>query len=610
MPANETSASLSLFLGMATARSNSGASAQPKAPVVDGSVPPPSPAFLQAFRRAQAGKPKATESPGAPAPGSVELAAPLQAVVANEILPVTDELTESLNALAIAIQPPLVPMAEEALAAVVPEVEIPPPVANVVPSVPQSRTGSAPPVMPAALQNWLSVPATPDPKAASEVPQANADIPAPESDDPAATTPTIPGGLQAFLTAHWRAPAPVALPTPVSVTQVTGVVATSSEVAPVEQPATPAEPIVATKGEVAVPGIPLPVATTPTADNPAPVELSATTPVSVAVPPATRPAPPVVAQPPAALVAELVPAQAAVVAAVSQPTLPAAVATAVSAKPTSVPAPGKESDDARLAESDVTAQNTSALPVAVPVTTPMASHTAVVASGTTAPAARPSGVSPAAAVLPSGTRESQDATSEPVVSGGMGLPAKDVLPATTDGDSPARSDLNPNTFAVRAVDSMGGPSRGIPQVSPQDTRALVDKVTELMHRSHDTGQQLALEITPPDLGRVRIQVHSEGGLLTASVETQTDAARQLLTERLPELRESLQQQGVTLDRIEISQQDSNPTGAEMGDGGWQSSQQDDQPQPVYFDFEDDLPTEAESVRTSGSLQLGELNVRI
>lgn len=240
----------------------------------------------------------------------------------------------------------------------------------------------------------------------------------------------------------------------------------------------------------------------------------------------------------------------------------------------------------------------------------MASHTAVVASATTPPAARPSGASPANAILPTGTQVSPDASSEPVVPETIGSSANEGLPAASEGDAPSRSDLNSNPFAVREAGSVGAASRGIPQVSPQDTRALVDKVTELMQRSHDTGQQLALEITPPDMGRVRIQVHAEGGLLTASVETQTESARQLLTERLPELRESLQQQGVTLDRIEITQQDNQPTEGGMSDGSWQSSQHDDQPQPVYFDSEEDLTAETEPVLAAGSLQLGELNVRI
>ena len=609
MPANETSASLSLFLGMATARSTSGPSAQPTASAADGTVPAPSPAFLQAFLRAQAGKPAATESPEAPAPGSAELAAPLQAVVAKEILPVTDELTESLNALAIAIQAPLVPMAEEAPQAVVPDLEIPPPAANVVPSVPQSRTGSAPQVMPAALQNWLSVPAMPEPKVVADVPPVVAEAPAPESDDSAATTPTIPAGLQAFLTAVWGTPAPVAAPPPKSVAHVTEIIATSSEVAPVEQPALPVISTVATTSAVPVPQIALPVATTPE-DNPPPVELSVTTPSSVAAPPVTPSAPPVAVQPATAVAAEFVPGPPAALAAVAQPTLPTAVATAVPAKPAPAPAPVNKGDDAPLAEPEATAQTTSALPVAVPATTPMASHTAVVASATTPLAARPSGASPADAILPSGTQVSPDASSEPVVPETIGSSANEGLPAASEGDAPSRSDLNSNPFAVREAGSVEASSRGIPQVSPQDTRALVDKVTELMQRSHDTGQQLALEITPPDMGRVRIQVHAEGGLLTASVETQTESARQLLTERLPELRESLQQQGVTLDRIEITQQDNQPTEGGMSDGSWQSSQHDDQPQPVYFDSEEDLTAESEPVLAAGSLQLGELNVRI
>lgn len=61
-----------------------------------------------------------------------------------------------------------------------------------------------------------------------------------------------------------------------------------------------------------------------------------------------------------------------------------------------------------------------------------------------------------------------------------------------------------------------------------------------------------LQLTPPELGRVRIDVRVVQQRMELSIQAQTPQARDVLASRLTELRSALADQGLTLDRCEIS----------------------------------------------------------
>lgn len=190
-----------------------------------------------------------------------------------------------------------------------------------------------------------------------------------------------------------------------------------------------------------------------------------------------------------------------------------------------------------------------------------------------------------------------------------------VLPAVTTQDAAASqpadgASLGPLTAGRNESSPVAAPTAPVVQVAPHDSQALVNTVSQLVLKSHDSGQQLSLQITPPDLGTVRIEVHSHGGVLTARLEADSPAARQLLAEHLPQLREALQQQGANVDRIDVYQSDRSAQGEGMADSNWQSSQQDQRnaAAPLLYDDEDvSEPVPAES---RGSMALGELNIRV
>lgn len=63
------------------------------------------------------------------------------------------------------------------------------------------------------------------------------------------------------------------------------------------------------------------------------------------------------------------------------------------------------------------------------------------------------------------------------------------------------------------------------------------------------GGAVTLRLTPPDMGTVRIQLQIQGGAVNAQFHTQTESARQMLTQQLGQLRQALEGQGLTVDRL-------------------------------------------------------------
>lgn len=190
-----------------------------------------------------------------------------------------------------------------------------------------------------------------------------------------------------------------------------------------------------------------------------------------------------------------------------------------------------------------------------------------------------------------------------------------VLPAVATQDAAASqpadgSSLGPLTAGRSESSPVAAPTSPVVLIAPHDSQALVDTVSKMVLKSHDSGQQLSLQITPPDLGTVRIEVHSHGGVLTARLEADSPAARQLLAEHLPQLREALQQQGANVDRIDVYQSDRSAQGEGMADSNWQSSQQDQRNEAAPLLYDDEEVSEPASAESRGSLALGELNIRV
>jgi flagellar hook-length control protein FliK len=62
---------------------------------------------------------------------------------------------------------------------------------------------------------------------------------------------------------------------------------------------------------------------------------------------------------------------------------------------------------------------------------------------------------------------------------------------------------------------------------------------------------MQLHLSPPQLGALQVDVSVRDGVLSARLEAQAPATQQILVDNLSQLKDSLTQQGVNFDRIEV-----------------------------------------------------------
>ena len=73
---------------------------------------------------------------------------------------------------------------------------------------------------------------------------------------------------------------------------------------------------------------------------------------------------------------------------------------------------------------------------------------------------------------------------------------------------------------------------------------------------------MQLHLNPPELGALQVDVSMHNGVLSARIEAQTPTAQQILTDNIAQLKDSLTQQGVSFDRIDV-----HLAGSNNGSGG-------------------------------------------
>jgi flagellar hook-length control protein FliK len=68
-------------------------------------------------------------------------------------------------------------------------------------------------------------------------------------------------------------------------------------------------------------------------------------------------------------------------------------------------------------------------------------------------------------------------------------------------------------------------------------------------------EEIFVQMEPAHLGRVQVAMEMHQGRVAARIAVESESVRQLLDNQLPALRQSLEQQGVRLESLEVSVQD-------------------------------------------------------
>lgn len=115
---------------------------------------------------------------------------------------------------------------------------------------------------------------------------------------------------------------------------------------------------------------------------------------------------------------------------------------------------------------------------------------------------------------------------------------------------------NTNNFAQTLA---GMRSSNGQQVTEQ---GLMRQITNSMKFTVTDGKmQAKIQLDPPDLGRVMVQINIDGDRLVANMQVESEAAKQIMEKNLDQLRESLAQQGFDVDQCHVNlSEDHSQTG--------------------------------------------------
>ena len=90
----------------------------------------------------------------------------------------------------------------------------------------------------------------------------------------------------------------------------------------------------------------------------------------------------------------------------------------------------------------------------------------------------------------------------------------------------------------------------------QQFREVVEQVvTQIKVAVTEDTSEMSMQLNPENLGKVNLSVVTKEGHITAQFVTETEVARQALESQIQQLRETLGQQGLKVDKVEVSVSD-------------------------------------------------------
>ncbi len=117
------------------------------------------------------------------------------------------------------------------------------------------------------------------------------------------------------------------------------------------------------------------------------------------------------------------------------------------------------------------------------------------------------------------------------------------------GDSPESTTRLANSLASER--SASADAADSDPVSTVDRARFVQRVSRAFQSAHAREGVIQLRLSPPELGSLRIAISTHQGVVSAKVETETAAARNVLLDNLPALRERLAEQQIRLEKFDV-----------------------------------------------------------
>lgn len=142
-------------------------------------------------------------------------------------------------------------------------------------------------------------------------------------------------------------------------------------------------------------------------------------------------------------------------------------------------------------------------------------------------------------------------------------------PSEMTAERPKGEQANPQTqkaFAnpiLQAIENAVDNIAEVPEAQPVRGAEVINQIVEQVKvQMNQTVTSMEMQLYPEHLGRIQIHVVSKDGVMTARIVAETEAAKQAVENGLTNLKESMQEQNLKVDAIEVMV---STTGFERGD---------------------------------------------
>lgn len=190
------------------------------------------------------------------------------------------------------------------------------------------------------------------------------------------------------------------------------------------------------------------------------------------------------------------------------------------------------------------------------------------------------------------------------------LPAPEAAAVSADPASKTTGALD-RLMEGRSLRNSKEPSdpNGMP---PVDRARFVQRVEGAMKAAQQRDGKIQVRLSPPELGSVKIELALQNGVMSAKLEAETPAARNLLLDSLPALRERLAQQDIRIEKfdVDVRQEGGNAGSGQTDDRTADQSGERQQHRPrSTSNHTPATPVVARAIAASGSAAAG-LDVRV
>ncbi|BBO34009.1 flagellar hook-length control protein FliK [Lacipirellula parvula] len=190
-------------------------------------------------------------------------------------------------------------------------------------------------------------------------------------------------------------------------------------------------------------------------------------------------------------------------------------------------------------------------------------------------------------------------------------PTSDVAAAGADSASRSTKAIDRllGSRSLKAANESND-SNGMPSV---DRARFVQRVEGAMKAAHQRDGKIHVRLSPPELGSVKIELAMQNGVLSAKLEAETPAARNILLDSLPALRDQLAQQDIRIEKFDVDvRQEGGNAGSNQTDdrtADQSGERQQNRPRPAGNSRVPATPVVARALSTGSSAAAG-LDVRV